>query len=227
MMPMKNFLLMTCLFLYCASAIAQQDHALLKKTVDNFVKQQTADLSGKVAYHVDEIDSRIALRACSRIEAFLPAGSKLIGRVSIGVRCMEANGWSLFIPVQIKITRELLISSHPLTAGQIVGEQDLARLTTETTQPGGITDSSQIIGKVLRYSIASGSILRMNMLREPYSIKQGQSVRLSVQGSGFSISGTGMALNNASEGETVQIRTSTGRVISGVAVADGVARIDP
>lgn len=227
MMPMKNFLLIACLFLYCAGAVAQQEHALLKKTVDSFVKQQTADLPGKVAYHVDEIDSRITLRACSRIEAFLPAGSKLIGRVSIGVRCMEANGWSLFIPVQIKITRELLISAHPLTAGQIVREQDIARLTTETTQPGGLTDSSQVIGKVLRYSIASGSILSMNMLRAPYSIKQGQSVRLSVQGSGFSISGTGMALNNASEGEAVQIRTSTGRVISGVAVADGVARIDP
>ncbi|MDP1594652.1 MAG: flagellar basal body P-ring formation chaperone FlgA [Gallionella sp.] len=224
---MKNFLLIACLFLYCASAVAQQDHALLKKTVDSFVKQQTADLPGKIAYHVDEIDSRIALRACDRIEAFLPAGSKLIGRVSIGVRCMEANGWSLFIPVQIKITRDLLISAHPLTAGQIVREQDIARLTTETTQPGGITDSKLVIGKVLRYSIASSSILRESMLRAPYSIKQGQSVRLSVQGSGFSISSAGVALNNASEGESVQIRTSTGRVISGMAVADGVAQITP
>ncbi|MDO9010752.1 MAG: flagellar basal body P-ring formation chaperone FlgA [Gallionella sp.] len=224
---MKNFLLIACLFLYCASAVALQDHALLKKTVDSFVKQQTADLPGKVAYHVDEIDSRIALRACSRVEAFLPTGSKLIGRVSIGVRCMEANGWSLFIPVQIKITRELLISAHPLTAGQIVREQDIARLTTETTQSGGIADSGLVIGKVLRYSIASGSVLRENMLRAPYSIKQGQSVRLSVQGSGFSISGAGVALNNASEGETVQIRTSTGRVVSGIAVADGVAQINP
>ena len=227
MMPMKNFLLIACLFLYCTSAVAQQDHALLRKTVDSFVKQQTADLPGKVAYHVDEIDSRIVLRACSRVEAFLPTGSKLIGRVSIGVRCMEENGWSLFIPVQIRITRELLISAHPLTAGQIVREQDIARLTTETTQPGGIADSSLVIGKVLRYSIASGSVLRENMLRAPYSIKQGQSVRLSVQGSGFSISGTGVALNNASEGETVQIRTSTGRVVSGIAVEDGVARITP
>lgn len=227
MMPMKNFLLIVCLFLYCAGAVAQQEHALLKKTVDSFVKQQTADLPGKVAYHVDEIDSRIALRACSRIEAFLPAGSKLIGRVSIGVRCLEANGWSLFIPVQIKITRDLLISAHPLTAGQIVREQDIARLTTETTQPGGITDSKLVIGKVLRYSVASSSILRESMLRAPYSIKQGQSVRLSVQGSGFSISSAGVALNNASEGESVQIRTSTGRVISGMAVADGVAQITP
>lgn len=229
MMPMKNFLLIACLFLYCASAVAvaQQDHALLRKTADNFVKQQTADLPGKVAYQVDEIDSRIALRACSRVEAFLPAGSKLIGRVSIGVRCMEANGWSLFIPVQIKITRELLISAHPLMAGQVVHEQDIARLTTETTQSGGITDSRQVTGKVLRYSIASGSILREDMLRAPYSIKQGQSVRLSVQASGFSISSVGVALNNAGEGESVQIRTSTGRVISGIAGADGVVQITP
>lgn len=226
---MKNILLIISLFLYSAGAFAfaQQDHAALRSAVSAFVKQQTADLPGKVSYEVEEIDHRIALRQCKNIETFLPTGSRLIGRVSIGVRCPEVNGWSIFIPVQIRVSRELIISARPLLHGQIVHSEDLARQTTEITQYGGITDSKLVVGKVLRYSIAAGYVLREDMLREPFSIKQGQSVRLVVQGGGFNLSSSGIALNNASEGETVQIRTSSGRVISGIAGAEGVVQISP
>lgn len=224
---MKKLLLLACLFCTSALAAPQQDHASLRAAVTTFVQQQITGLPGKVAFNVDEIDRRIALRPCNKIEAFLPTGSQLIGRVSIGVRCNEVNGWSIFIPVQIKITRELLISSKPLTMGQIVHEEDLARQSTELTQNVGLTDARQAIGKVLRYSVAAGYILREDMLRTPYSVKQGEAVKLSVQGGGFSLSSSGVALNNASEGENVQIRTASGRVVSGIAGAEGVVRINP
>ncbi|ADL55072.1 flagellar basal body P-ring formation chaperone FlgA [Gallionella capsiferriformans] len=225
---MKTLLLIIYLLCYSlASAAPQQDHAQLRAAAAALVQQQTAYLPGKVTFMVDEIDKRISLRPCSKIEAFLPPGTQLTGRVSIGVRCTETGGWSTLIPVQIKITRELLVSAHALTLGQIVRETDLARLQTETTLNSGITDASLIVGKVLRYSVAAGYILREDMLRPPYSIKQGQTVNLSIQANGFTLSSSGVALNNASEGETVQARTSSGRVISGTASADGVILINP
>lgn len=229
MTVMKHIFLILLLFLHCASAFcaAQQDHAAIRTAVSALVQQQTAGLPGKASFTVDEIDRRIALRPCNQIEAFLPSGSQLIGRVSIGVRCNEPNGWSIFVPTQIKFTRDLLISSRALTTGQIVHEADIARQTTEVTQSGGLTDARLVIGKVLRYSIASGYILREDMLRPPYSVKQGQSVQLSVQGSGFTLNSTGVALNNATEGEVVQVRTTAGRVISGMAAEEGIVRINP
>lgn len=227
MTVMKKILLAACLLLHCALSIAQQNHAALREVVTAFVQQQTADLSGKVAFSVDEIDPRIVLGTCSKLEVFLPAGSQLIGRVSIGVRCLDAKGWSIFIPVQIKITRDLIISARPLAHGQIIHAEDIAKQRTETTQNIGITNEKQVLGKVLRYSLSSGSILRTDMLRDPYSVKQGQSVRLIVRGSSFTLSSTGIALNNASEGETVQVRTASGRVISGIAGEEGSVQINP
>ncbi|MCX7194005.1 MAG: flagellar basal body P-ring formation chaperone FlgA [Proteobacteria bacterium] len=228
---MKNLLLISFFLLHCTLADAvtatPQDHAALRTAVATFVEQQTAGLPGKVAFNVNEIDKRIVLRACSKIEPFLPAGSQMIGNASIGVRCAEEKGWSIFIPVQIRITRDLLISARPLSHGQILHTEDLAIQTTETTQNAGLTDARQIIGKVLRYSVSAGYIMRADMLREPYSVKQGQSVRLSVQGGGFSLSSSGVALNNASEGETVQIRTLSGRLVSGIAGEEGVVQITP
>lgn len=224
---MKKILLIACLFLHSTAFAAQQDHGLLKTAVYSFVQQQLSGVAGRVSFSVGEIDRRISLQACSKITAFLPEGSQLIGRVSVGVRCDDAGEWSIFVPVQIKITRDLLVSSRSLSAGQIVHAEDIARQSTETTQNIGITDANQVIGKVLRYSISAGYILREDMLRAPYFVKQGQTVQLSVQGSGFTMSSSGVALNNASEGENVQVRTGAGRVISGVASKDGTVTINP
>jgi len=229
---MMKLLLIACLLLQSigigiangAPAIAQS-HTLIKNTAIAFVQQQTADIPGKVTYQAENIDSRISLPACQKLEAFLPAGSQLIGKTSVGVRCNESNGWSIFVPVQIRISLDLLISARQLPLGHTLREEDLATQTTETTRTGGITNAKQVIGKVLRYGIAAGQVLREDMLRPPYSVTQGQTVRLAVQGNRFSIRSEGVAMNNAGEGQTVQIRTSSGRVISGIAGADGIVEI--
>ena len=227
MPAMKKLLLIASLLLHCPLSFAEQDHAALKDTVTAFIKQQTADLEGKVAFSVEPIDPRLVLDNCSRMEAFLPAGSQLIGRVSVGVRCLDAKGWRIFIPVQIKITRNLIISTKPLSSGQTLGSQDIARQSTETMQDVGMTDEKRVLGKVLRYSISAGTIIRPEMLRASYTVKQGQVVQIVVQGGGFTLSNSGVALSNAGPGDSVQVRIESGRVISGTATEEGAVRINP
>ncbi|MDX8379469.1 MAG: flagellar basal body P-ring formation chaperone FlgA [Gallionella sp.] len=223
----KIFLLLWLSLNYTLAAATQQDHDLLRATVARFVKQQTASMGGKVAFTVDNIDPRVILQACNKLQAFLPTGSQLIGRVSVGVHCLKKNGWRIYIPVQIRITRDLLISAHSLMRGQIIHSDDLSRLSTETTQNIGMTDKQEVIGKVLRYSIAARYMLRANMLRDPYTVKQGQAVRIAIKASGFTLTSTGVAMRNASAGETVRVRTTSGRMVSGIADANGVVEITP
>lgn len=222
------------------SSATTQDHAQIRNVVAGFVRQQTAALPGKVSFQIDEIDRRINLPKCAHLEAFLPPGSRLSGKTSVGVRCNDLasgketggrparkQGWSIFIPVQIRHSLDLLTSARQLPLGHTLQEEDLASQTTESLQQGGFTDPQQVIGKVLRYGISAGQVLREDMLRRPYSVKQRQIVQLAVQGEGFSIRSEGVALNNASEGQTVQVRVASGRVISGIARADGVVEIAP
>lgn len=225
---MKKLLLSALLLLECtAASAAVQDHAQIRNVVSAFVRQQTAALPGKVSYKVDEIDRRIVLPECTQLETFLPAGSQLLGKTAVGVRCVEKNGWSIFVPVQIGLTVDLLVSARQLSLGHTLQEGDIARQTTETTQATGFTDPGQVVGKVLRYGIAAGQMLREDMLRLPYSVTQGQVVQLTVRGKGFSIRSEGVALNNASEGQAVQVRVAAGRVIGGIARAGGVVEITP
>ena len=229
---MKKLILIGCLLWYgmaapAAPMSATQDHAQIKNVATAFVQQQSATLPGKVTYKVDEIDQRISMPACAKLEAFLPTGSQFVGKTSIGVRCMEKNGWSIFVPVHIKVSLNLLVSARQLPLGHTLQEQDLASQTTEMSQTEGITDPKQVLGKVLRYGIAAGQVLREDMLRLPFSVTQGQIVQLVAQGDGFNIRSDGAALGNASEGQSVQVRIGSGRVVGGIAHANGIVEIGP
>jgi flagella basal body P-ring formation protein FlgA len=228
---MKRFLTLCLLLLSpmiagAAGTPPAQSHAQINRLVAAFVQQQTASLAAKVDYRIETLDPRLTLAPCARMEAFLPGGSQLIGKTSIGVRCTEKNGWQIFVPVQIKVTLNLLIAARQLPAGHTLQEQDIARQTMEVSRTEGYTDADQVIGKVLRYGIAAGQILRDDMLRAPYSVTQGQVVQVIARGSGFSIRGEGVAMNNAGEGQTVQVRVGSGRMISGIA-RNGAVEISP
>jgi flagella basal body P-ring formation protein FlgA len=54
---------------------------------------------------------------------------------------------------------------------------------------------------------------------------QGQSVRLLSSGDGFIVSNEGKALNNAVNGQIVQVRTHSGQVVSGVARNGAVVEV--
>lgn len=200
--------------------------AQIAKLASSFVKQQTSGISGKVDYHIEELDPRISLTPCSRMEAFLPNGSQLIGKTAIGVRCNEQNGWQIFVPVRITVTLQLLVSARQMQPGQVLQPGDIATQSVETSRATGFTDPTQVVGKVLRYGIAAGQILRDDMLRAPYSVTQGQIVQIIARGTGFSVRNEGVALNNAGEGQMVQVRIASGKVIAGTA-RNGVVEITP
>lgn len=228
MCTMKKLFLILCLAVQSTQVFAgAQDHRVLRETVIAFVQQQTAALPGKASFRVEEIDPRLILPQCEKLEVFLPAGSQLLGKTSIGVRCAENHGWSIFVSAQIKISVDLLISARQLSAGHTLHQEDLATRTIEITQAGGMTDPNQVTGKVLRYSITAGQILREDMLRAPFSVMQGQNVQLIVQGIEFVIRSAGVALSNASEGQYVKVRNVSGGVVSGLARAGGVVEIAP
>jgi flagellar basal body P-ring formation protein FlgA len=199
-----------------AWAGTSQSHAEIREVVAAFVRTQTQAVPGKVTIQVAEIDRRIALPACTALEAYLPPGTQLNGNSSVGVRCNSQNAWSLFVSVNVKISVTMLTAKNTLQQGQTLRAADLGSLGSETLQAGTLTDPAQAIGKIMKYSLGAGQILRNDMLRAPYTVKQGQTVKLQVAGSGFSVSAEGQALSNAAEGDTTTARTSSGQIVSGV-----------
>jgi flagella basal body P-ring formation protein FlgA len=194
---------------------------------ERHARLQTQGLPGKVTIAVGKLDPRTQLPPCTAHEAFTPPGARLWGKTHVGVRCLGPNTWSVLVPVQITVTGHYVTTARPLAAGQVLQAGDLVAVPGDlATQPAGVvTDPAAAVGKTLKNSLAAGQSLRADQLLAPLVIRQGQTVRLISKGPGFSVSSEGKAINNAAEGQVVQVRMSSGQVVSGVAKADGSAEI--
>ncbi len=202
---------------------------LLNASVENYLRTQTRGLPGKVSVSVGQLDPRLQLAPCSAHEPFLPPGTQLWGKATVGVRCLGPANWTVYVPVQIRVIGDYVITSRALNPGQPLGSEDLAVQNGDLTMlPTGIlTDRDQALGKTLRSALGGGQPLRSDMLIAPFVVQQGQDVRLVTTGKGFSATNEGKALNNASEGQVARARTANGQTVSGIARPGGVIEITP
>lgn len=198
----------------------------LRDTAERFMLQQTQGHPGKIQVKVGTVDTS-RLPPCAAYEGFLPSGTRLAGRTHVGIRCLGPNSWSVLVPVQIVITGTYVTTARPLPAGHTIARNDIAEVKGDLSAlPNGIvTESRLAIGKTLRNALGSGQVLRSDQLQAPWVIRQGQSVRVVSQGTGFAVAAEGKALNNAAAGQLAQIRMPSGQTVSGIAQADGSVEI--
>ncbi|MBS4098231.1 MAG: flagellar basal body P-ring formation protein FlgA [Sulfuricella sp.] len=209
-----------------SAPMPMEDAGSLRQIAETFVLQQAVELPGQASAVVGVIDSRLRLPKCSTPEAFLPPGTRLWGNTTVGIRC-AAPAWSIYVQVAVKVMAMAVTAAKPLTQGQYLSPTDLATQLTDLTQlPSGVlTDPEQAIGKTLTTSLPAGQALRSDMLRSPLMIKTGQVVKLIAQNGAFQVSSEGKALANGGPGQTISVRTASGKVVSGVVKADGSVEV--
>ncbi len=217
--PIACLLLLTPLLAFAQST--------LYSTLDDYLRIQTQGLPGKVSYSIGQLDSRTQLTPCNAFDPFLPAGSKLWGKATVGVRCLGPSAWTIYVPVQVTVSGNYLISARTMPAGYVLGAADIVvRSGDLSTLPANvITDQAQAIGKTVKNGFAAGQPLRSDQLIAPWAVQQGQNVKTVSNGPGFSVSSEGKALNNALAGQLVQVRTASGQTVSGIAQAGGIVEV--
>ncbi len=210
-----------------ASGFARQDPAPVKRAVENFLRTQIKGLPGQVSFSVGAIDPNNQLAPCPSFQVAMPPGARPWGHTQVSVRCQVEGSWSMFVPVQIKVSGDYLVTARPLAQGQLLQETDLTRQSGDLSEmPSGIlTDPTQAIGRTLAVTLPAGRPLRSDMLRQPVVVQQNQSVKVIAKGAGFSVANEGRALTKAVEGQVVQVRLANGQVVSGVARADGMVEV--
>jgi flagella basal body P-ring formation protein FlgA len=183
------------------------------------VDQQLQATGADVEITVGELDARLTLAPCRRIEPFLPAGTRLWGRASVGVRCVDGANWSVYVPVQVKVFGAAYVAARPLARGQAVGADDVRIDRVELTQwPQGVFAATEPIdGRIATRAVSAGEPLHKDLLRAPPAFQPGDHVRVVYGGTGFAVVTEGKALTPATDGQSAQVALTTGQVVSGVA----------
>lgn len=208
-------------------ALARQDPAPVRAEVGRLLKQQTRSTPGEVSIQVGEFATDNALAPCLQLEAFLPAGARAWGRVSVGVRCLAPTAWSAWVPAEVRVRGAYLVTTGPLSAGQIVGPGDIRQESGELTALAAdvLTDPTQAVGQAAKMPLAASRPLAASHLRMPPAVVQGQPVKVLSRGPGFQVANDGVALSTAGDGQGAQVRLANGQVVRGIARHGGIVEI--
>ena len=208
-------------------APVRQDTAAIKRTVEQFLQVQSAGLPGQVTVAVGPIDNRMNLAACADPQAFFGPGARAWGKTTVGVRCATPTAWTVYIQASVTVIGDYIASAAPLAQGQAIEAGQLTTLKGDLTMlPAGIaTDMGQVIGRSTNISLPPGTPMRLDTLRSKPVVQSGQLVRLVSSGSGFSVSAEARAMSTAGDGQVVQVKTSGGQQITGIAKTGGLVEV--
>lgn len=200
-----------------AGAEAQVD---LERGLKFFIDGETRKHPGRVEVRLGNLDSKLRLAPCARVEPYLPNGARLWGRTNIGVRCVEgASRWNVYLPIEVRVFAPALVAVRPIAVSQSISAEDIESQDIDITRepPGVLIDPTQLEARVTSRAIMAGTPLRADMLRAKPVIAQGDLVKVVFLGTGFTVAAEGKALAAAGAGQTVRVQMDSGRVVSGTA----------
>lgn len=163
------------------------------------------------------LDPRLRLAACAQVEPYLPAHSRLWGRSRIGLRCLSGPvRWNVYLPVTVKVWAPAVVAAQPLAAGTVLKSSDLALAEVDLAASASpaMVDPASLIGRSLAHALPAGSTVREDNLRQRIWFSAGDVVTVVAHGPGYAVSSSATALSNGIEGQSVRLRTESGRIIS-------------
>jgi flagella basal body P-ring formation protein FlgA len=203
-----------------------QDPAAVRQVAQDYLLQQLASLPGPPDIKVDEVHTE-RLPACDALSAFINGTLRPRSRMSVGIRCTAPKPWTLYVQATVSVPGEYYVAARPINAGQVLRRDDLAPRQGDLVNlpRGAITDPETVIGMSARNRIAMGQAIRVNNLRSAGSIRRGQTVRIMARGAGFVVTNEGEAMQDASPGSMVEVKTASGQIVSGILQPQGYVEV--
>jgi flagella basal body P-ring formation protein FlgA len=200
------------------------DEASLRQYVSQQVAGSSSEPISRFDVRLGQVEASPAMALCRRSEPFTPAGGRFWGRSSLGVRCVEGASWSVLVPLTVTAWGRAVVAAMPLPAGTVLDAQNLredeVELTREAVAP--VRDIQLLAGRTLTRAVSAGQGIRLDMVRTTAVVQSGDAVRLRLNGPGFTVAASGLALTSAGAGQTVRVKTDLGKIVTGIARDDRV-----
>ncbi|WP_158545004.1 flagellar basal body P-ring formation chaperone FlgA [Dyella monticola] len=213
------------------AAHADTTPAALRAAAEQAVRTQYGTAGSRVVIVPTRLSARLRLASCPHaLQARVPMRQGTPSRVAVAVSCPVNPGWTIQVPVQMQVFRNVLVSNHPLARGDILGpadvhseERDIARLGY-----GYIESLDQILGHSLGRPLIASVVLEPGDFNGRQTVHAGQDVELVAQVDGIEVRTRGMALDGGDTGADLRVRNdNSGRIIQGVVIGAGQVQALP
>jgi len=196
-------------FVANVSAQSWQSLDVVSNTAKNFLEemQRPAD-NQDIEVIVSHVDPRTRLSACEvPIKAFLAPGARTRGKTTVGVRCDGKKPWKLFVSARVVEYQEVWVTSRNLSKSDVIGRTDLEkkRISIDRLRKSPLLDISQIVNTSPKRHLRSDEVIFQDSV---CLVCRGQTVTVSARNQFLAINVEGIALVDASMGETAKIRNT-------------------
>jgi flagella basal body P-ring formation protein FlgA len=225
----KSGFLLFALFACASAAVADTTADQLRASAEQAVRAQYGDTGSRVVIVPTTLNPRLHLAACAHaLQTRLPNRQGTPSRVAVAVSC---NGsWTIQVPVQMQVFRQVLVTSRPLARGDIAGpadvhteERDVARLGY-----GYIESLDQITGHSLARPLIAGTVLEPGDLNGRQVVQAGEEVSLIANLDGIEVRAAAMALDGGDTGAHLRVRNgNSGKIIDGIVTGAGQVQALP
>ncbi|WNW11164.1 flagellar basal body P-ring formation chaperone FlgA [Pseudomonas sp. DTU_2021_1001937_2_SI_NGA_ILE_001] len=168
----------------------------------------SGQIEGRYEISVKQLDPRMRLAHCDKDLTASMESARPIGRVSVRVRCEGSSPWTVYVPAQVQLFREVVTTLRPLKRGTVLSEQDVALRERDigTLGLGYLTAVDQVVGQKLTRPTVVDQVLAPNFLEQPAMVRKGDHVVIIARSNSLAVRMPGEALSDGGFNEQIRVR---------------------
>ena len=199
----------------------------LEFTVEDYLA--TSQTEGRYEIQVNQLDQRLRMPMCDKeLTASLESPAKPLGRVTVKVRCEGASPWTVFVPAQVRLFRDVVTVTRPLRRAGIVEPDDVTLRERDVSLigQGYFTSVDQAIGQRLTRPMVTDQVITLVHLEQAEVIRKGDQVVITARSGTLSVRMPGEALSNGGMAEQIRVKNlNSRRVIKAQVTAPGQVEV--
>ena len=220
---LKSIVAAACTALLAVATLGDSAHAAEFTPPDAIRDAALAAVGADASTAEATVDSRLRMAACTQPLLAVP-----VSRRSVQVRCADAPGWQMFVPVRVRDVREVAVLKDSVKAGQPITAADVTVQRRDMAGAGGpgFSDPAELVGQVARHGLAPGDAPTRDDVAGATLLRRGDPVVLLSRLAGIEVRVAGRVLGQPTVGGTVSVENvESRRVVRGRVVEPGVVEV--
>lgn len=161
------------------------------------------------------LDSRIRIKNCHNALTTEITENSNRRNINVKVACPDDDSWFLYIPVKVKTLSPVLVAKTNLKKGSVITTHNVGveYLADHKIRGEVLDQNTSVLGARLKRNIRQGAAIYNKFI---CLVCEGEKVTIIAKGSDFSIKSDGIAMENATIGEQVEIKNiRSGKIVFG------------
>ena len=199
----------------------------LEQEVTNYL--QRSQIQARHEIEINKLDPRLRLAFCDQpLQAKLESPTQPVGRTTVRVSCTGTAPWSVFVPAQVHLYREVIVARRPLARDTIIDESDVALAERDVSllNQGYFTAFEQVLGNKVSRSTQPDQVLPPTYVSAAEIIRKGDQVVISAKNSTINVRMPGEALSDGALGTQIRVKNQrSGRTIKARVIGPGQVEV--